>query len=73
MSTTGILIDEKKKINWDDVFLDEENRRELNQLMKEFTYIDELKNTIFPVNNKVLYTDIQGVVRLLLQKLLPHH
>lgn len=47
MSTTGILIDEKEKVNWEDVFLDEENRKELNQLMKEFTYIDELKNTIF--------------------------
>ena len=42
-----MLIDEKEKVNWEDVFLDEENRKELNQLMKEFTYIDELKNTIF--------------------------
>ncbi|MDX8567120.1 ATP-binding protein [Elizabethkingia sp. HX XZB] len=60
MSTTGILIDEKEKINWDDVFLDEENRRELNQLMKEFTYIDELKKYNLPVNNKVLLHGYSG-------------
>ena len=60
MSTTGILIDEKEKVNWEDVFLDEENRRELNQLMKEFTYIDELKKYNLPVNNKVLLHGYSG-------------
>lgn len=60
MSTTGILIDEKEKVNWEDVFLDEENRRELNQLMKEFTYIDELRKYDLPVNNKVLLHGYSG-------------
>ncbi|PUB27528.1 ATPase family protein associated with various cellular activities (AAA) [Elizabethkingia sp. YR214] len=60
MSTTEILIDEKEKVNWEDVFLDEENRKELNQLMKEFTYIDELKKYNLPVNNKVLLHGYSG-------------
>ncbi|WP_407481434.1 AAA family ATPase [Elizabethkingia meningoseptica] len=60
MSVSGLLIDEKEKVNWEDVFLDDENRRSLNQLIKEFSYIDELKKYELPVNNKILLHGYSG-------------
>lgn len=54
MNVVDLLIFEREKVNWEDVVLSDENKQTLQQLLKEFRYIEELKKYNLPVNNKVL-------------------
>ncbi|QCX54311.1 AAA family ATPase [Elizabethkingia sp. JS20170427COW] len=54
MNIVDLLIFEREKVDWKDVVMSEENRKSIDQLLKEFYYLDELKKYNLPVNNKVL-------------------
>lgn len=54
MNILDLLIVDREPIDWDDVILNDDNKKEIEQLMKEFRYIDVLKQYNLPVNNKIL-------------------
>lgn len=54
MNILDLLIVDREPIDWDDVILNDGNKKEIEQLMKEFRYIDVLKEYNLPVNNKIL-------------------
>ncbi|NAW51022.1 AAA family ATPase [Elizabethkingia argentiflava] len=68
MSVTGFLIEDKEKVKWEDVFLDKGSRKRLDQLIKEFRYLDELKKYHLPVNNKILLHGCSGCGKTLTAK-----
>lgn len=54
MNIIDLLIFDREKVEWDDVVLNESNQKALDTLLKEFSYIEELKKYNLPVNNKIL-------------------
>lgn len=54
MNIIDLLIFDREKVEWDDVVLNESNKKALDTLLKEFSYIEELKKYNLPVNNKIL-------------------
>ena len=53
MDIHDLLIRDKEVVSLDDVFLNQENRNNIQQLIKEYKYVDELTKYNLPVNNKV--------------------
>ncbi len=60
MTVSDVIIQDKEKINWQDICLDDTNRNLLNQLIKEYNYIEELRKYNLPVNNKVMLEGSSG-------------
>jgi SpoVK/Ycf46/Vps4 family AAA+-type ATPase len=60
MNVYDIIITNREKVNISDLFLDSQNSIALQQLIKEYQYIDELKKYNLPVNNKVLLHGSSG-------------
>ena len=60
MNVFDLLITEKEKIDINEVYLSDENRHSLDQLIKEYKYIEELTSYGLPVNHKVLLQGSSG-------------
>ena len=60
MNILDLLIHDNEQTLLSDVFLNEENRGAINQLIKEHNYIDELHAYGLPVNNKILLHGSSG-------------
>lgn len=60
MNVYDIIITDCEKVNISDLFLDSQSSLALQQLFKEYQYIDELKKYNLPVNNKVLLHGSSG-------------
>lgn len=60
MNIYDLVIADKEKIALDDVFLAEDSRLQLQQLIKEHRYIRELAQYGLPVSNKVLLHGYSG-------------
>lgn len=60
MNIFDLIINDREKINLEDVFLDNENRRKIQQLLNEYTYFDRLNSLNLPVNNKVMLQGQSG-------------
>lgn len=60
MNVFDLIINDKEQVSLNDIFLSENNRQQFLQLMKEHSYIDELRKYGLPVNNKVLLHGISG-------------
>ncbi len=60
MNVFNLIIDDKEVVALDAVFLDDDNRRHIQQLIKEHKYIDELTKYGLPVNNKILLQGDSG-------------
>lgn len=54
MNVVDLIVFDREKVNFDTIFLNKKNKSDLEQLLKEFSYIDELKKYNLPVNNKIL-------------------
>lgn len=54
MNIQDLIIKDKDLVLLDDVFLSEENRSKIDQLIKEHRYFEELHEYGLPVSNKVL-------------------
>lgn len=54
MNINNLIIPDREQVDLQNIFLSEGNRQKLEQLIKEYTYIDELSKYGLPVNNKVL-------------------
>ncbi len=53
MNILNILIDDREQVELSDIFLSENNRQQILQLIKEQKYADELLKYDLPINNKV--------------------
>ena len=53
MNILNLLIDDREQVELSDIFLSEDNRQQILQLIKEQKYTDELLKYDLPINNKV--------------------
>jgi SpoVK/Ycf46/Vps4 family AAA+-type ATPase len=60
MNVSDIIITDREKIDLSDIFMSQENRLSLLQLIKEYKYVDELKKYGLSVNNKILLHGSSG-------------
>jgi SpoVK/Ycf46/Vps4 family AAA+-type ATPase len=60
MNILDLVIHDSEQTQLSDVFLNEENRDTIHQLIKEHNYIDELHAYGLPVNNKLLLHGSSG-------------
>lgn len=54
MNVFDLIINDKEKVSLDDVYLDVANKQQFEQLIKEHSYVEELRKYDLPVNNKIL-------------------
>lgn len=60
MNLYNLIIQDKEAVTLDDVFLEDHNKEQLAQLIKENTYAAELQQYGLPVNNKILLQGSSG-------------
>lgn len=60
MNVFDLIINDKEQVALNDIFLDKANRQIFEQLIKEHTYIEELRQYGLPVNNKILLHGSSG-------------
>ncbi|MFT3947910.1 MAG: ATP-binding protein [Agriterribacter sp.] len=60
MNVFDLIINDKEQVTLKDIFLDETNRKSIEQLIKEHTYFEELNRYGLPVNNKILLHGSSG-------------
>lgn len=60
MNLYNLIIQDKEEVTLNDVFLGNDNRAQLVQLIKEHTYVKELQEYGLPVNNKILMQGNSG-------------
>lgn len=60
MNVFDLVINDKEPVSLNDIFLNEDNRKSINQLIKEHTYFNELNKYGLPVNNKILLHGSSG-------------
>ncbi|GAA4318436.1 hypothetical protein GCM10023149_16530 [Mucilaginibacter gynuensis] len=60
MYLSDLIINDKERIAFSDLFLPEKDRAQLNDLLKEFSYAEQLLRYELPVNNKVLLYGSSG-------------
>ena len=60
MNISDLIINDKEKVSLNDLFLDDENRKMMLQLIREHNYIEELRQYELPVNNKMLLYGSSG-------------
>jgi SpoVK/Ycf46/Vps4 family AAA+-type ATPase len=70
MNLYNLIIQDKEPIKLQDVFLNENNREQFVQLIKEHTYVKELQEYGLPVNNKVLLQGSSGCGKTMTAKAL---
>lgn len=60
MNVFDLIINDKEQVSLNDIFLDEANKQQFEQLIKEHKYIEELSQYGLPVNNKILLQGSSG-------------
>lgn len=60
MNIYNLILNDKEQVQLSDIFLKNECRKEIEQLIKEHKYIEELRKYDLPVNNKVLLHGSSG-------------
>ena len=60
MNISDLIINDKEKVSLNDLFLDNVNREQMMQLIREHNYIEELRQYDLPVNNKMLLFGSSG-------------
>ncbi|REC50247.1 AAA family ATPase [Chryseobacterium pennipullorum] len=60
MNLYNLIIQDKEQVHLSEVFLNTNNREQLVQLIKEYTYVKELQEYGLPVNHKILLQGSSG-------------
>lgn len=63
-----LLVSDKEQVALKDVFLSDDNRSQVENLIKEHYYMDELRQYNLPVNNKLLLHGHSGCGKTMLAK-----
>lgn len=72
MSIYNLIINDKEQVSLDKVFLSIDNRKSLEQLIKEHKYIETLRRYRLPVNNKLLLHGSSGCGKTTTAKAIAH-
>ena len=60
MQLFDLVITDKKDVDLKDIVLDAENEKSIQNLLKEYKYVDELSKYNLPINNKILLYGSSG-------------
>lgn len=60
MLTTDFVIHDKEALSFEEIFLSEENKNALNQVLKEHRYLSELSKYGLSADNKILFYGASG-------------
>ncbi len=60
MNVFDLIINDKEQVALEDVFLNKYNQQNIQQLIKEYKYVDQLAQYGLPVNNKILLEGHSG-------------
>lgn len=60
MNVFDLIINDKERVSLNDIYLNDDIRREFDQLIKEHTYVEELSRYGLPVNNKIMLQGNSG-------------
>src|SRR5690606_37221176 len=60
MNVFDLTINDKEQVALNDALLNQTNMQQLDQLIKEYNYIEELSSYGLPVNNKILLQGSSG-------------
>ena len=72
MNVSDLIISDKEVVSLSDIILDEENRANISQIIKEHIYVDELIQYDLPVSNKILLHGSSGCGKTMTAKALAH-
>jgi SpoVK/Ycf46/Vps4 family AAA+-type ATPase len=72
MNILDLVLHNDDSTSLDDVFLNEDNRKQIDQLIKEHNYIDELHHYGLPVNHKILLHGSSGCGKTTTAKAIAH-
>lgn len=68
MLSTDFVIHDKEAISFEEIFLSEENKNALNQVLKEHKYLEELSKYGLLADNKILFHGASGCGKTLTAK-----
>lgn len=72
MNVFDLIITDKEIVSLEDVFLNKYNHQNIEQLIKEHQYVDELTKYGLPVNNKILLQGHSGCGKTTTAKAIAH-
>ncbi len=72
MSIYNLIINDKEQVSLDKIFLSIDNRKSLEQLIKEHKHIEALRKYNLPVNNKLLLHGSSGCGKTTTAKAIAH-
>lgn len=72
MNIYDLIINDKEQVNLDDVILKEESRKNIQQLIREHRFIEELHKYGLPVSNKLLLHGSSGCGKTTTAKAIAH-
>ena len=72
MNVFDLIINDKEVVSLEDVFLNKYNHQNIQQLIKEYRYVEELTKYGLPVNNKILLQGHSGCGKTTTAKAIAH-
>lgn len=72
MNVFNLIINDKEVVSLEDVFLNKYNHQNIQQLIKEYRYVEELTKYGLPVNNKILLQGHSGCGKTTTAKAIAH-
>ncbi|MDQ0478212.1 AAA family ATPase [Chryseobacterium sp. MDT2-18] len=72
MNVFDLIINDREAVSLEDVFLNKYNHQNIQQLIKEYRYVDELTKYGLPVNNKILLQGHSGCGKTTTAKAIAH-
>ncbi|QBO57431.1 AAA family ATPase [Chryseobacterium salivictor] len=72
MNVFDLIINDREAVSLEDVFLNKYNHQNIQQLIKEHRYVDELTKYGLPVNNKILLQGHSGCGKTTTAKAIAH-